>query len=32
MAAEQKNLESATLSYTQLTLICVNCHKELRHQ
>lgn len=30
MAAEEKNLDSATLSYTQMTHSCVNCHKVLR--
>jgi hypothetical protein len=30
MAAEQKNIDGATLSYTQMTVSCVNCHKLLR--
>jgi hypothetical protein len=29
-AAREKNLESATLGYMQLTLSCVNCHKVVR--
>ena len=29
-AAKQQDIDSATLSYTQLTLSCVNCHKLLR--
>lgn len=29
-AAHQKNLERATLAFTQLTISCVNCHKQLR--
>jgi cytochrome c556 len=29
-AAEAKNLDSAALAYTQLTLSCVNCHKYVR--
>ncbi len=28
--AEERNLDGATLSYTQMTLSCVNCHRELR--
>ena len=32
MAAEEKNIDSATLSYTQMTHSCVNCHKLLRRQ
>lgn len=28
--AQQDNLEGATLAFTQLTLSCVNCHKQLR--
>ncbi|MCA9135423.1 MAG: hypothetical protein KDB00_01655 [Planctomycetales bacterium] len=32
MAAEEKNIDSATLSYTQMTHSCVNCHKTLRRQ
>jgi len=30
--AEDKNLDGATLAFTQLTVSCVNCHKELRKQ
>ena len=30
MAAEQRNLDGATLAYTQMTLSCINCHKLLR--
>ena len=30
MAAENKNIDGATLSYTQMTHSCVNCHKLLR--
>ncbi len=30
MAAEEKNIDGATLSYTQMTVSCVNCHKLLR--
>ncbi|MBI3463229.1 MAG: hypothetical protein HY000_09245 [Planctomycetes bacterium] len=30
--AEAKNLEGASLAYTQLTLSCVNCHKHIRAQ
>jgi len=32
MAAENKNIDAATLSYTQMTFSCVNCHKLLRKQ
>ena len=32
LAAKDKNIDSATLSYTQMTLSCVNCHKLLRNQ
>lgn len=32
MAAEEKNIDAATLSYTQMTHSCVNCHKLLRRQ
>ncbi len=32
MAAEKKNIDSATLSYTQMTHSCVNCHQVLRRQ
>lgn len=28
--AEEKNLDGATLAFTQMTISCVNCHKELR--
>lgn len=28
--AREKNLDSATLGYVQLTLSCVNCHKVVR--
>ena len=28
--SEQQNLDGATLAFTQLTLSCVNCHKEIR--
>ena len=30
MAAENKNIDGATLSYTQMTHSCVNCHKLIR--
>ena len=30
MAAEQQNIEAATLSYTQMTVSCVRCHQLLR--
>jgi hypothetical protein len=30
-AAQEKNLDSATLGYVQLTLSCVNCHKVVRN-
>jgi len=30
MAAEQKNIDGASLAYMQMTLSCVNCHKLLR--
>ena len=30
--AEDKNLDGATLAFTQMTISCVNCHKELRKQ
>ena len=30
MAAEQKNIDGATLSYTQMTVSCVRCHQLLR--
>jgi hypothetical protein len=29
-AADEKNLDGATLAYTQLTISCVNCHKHVR--
>ncbi len=29
-AASQRNLDAATLAYTQLTVSCVNCHKIVR--
>ena len=29
-AASTRNLEAATLAYTQLTISCVNCHKIVR--
>ncbi len=32
LAAKEKNLDGATLSYTQMTLSCVNCHKLIRSQ
>ncbi|MCB9922715.1 MAG: hypothetical protein H6822_11070 [Planctomycetaceae bacterium] len=28
--SEQQNLDGATLAFTQLTISCVNCHKEIR--
>jgi hypothetical protein len=28
--AERKNVEGASLGFTQLTISCVNCHKQLR--
>lgn len=31
-AAENKDIDAATLSYTQMTFSCVNCHKLLRKQ
>jgi hypothetical protein len=31
-AADEKNLDGATLAYTQQTLSCVNCHKYVRTQ
>ena len=30
LAAKEKNIDGATLSYTQMTHSCVNCHKLLR--
>ncbi len=32
MAAEKKNIDSATLAYTQMTHSCINCHKLIRRQ
>lgn len=32
MAAESKNIDGATLAYTQMTRSCVNCHKLIRSQ
>ncbi|KAA5542084.1 hypothetical protein FYK55_14845 [Roseiconus nitratireducens] len=32
MAAEKESIDGATLSYTQMTHSCVNCHKLLRRQ
>ena len=29
-AADEKNLDGAALAYTQLTISCVNCHKQVR--
>jgi len=29
-AADDKNLDAAALAYTQLTISCVNCHKQVR--
>jgi hypothetical protein len=29
-AAREKNIDAATLAYTQLTISCVNCHKIVR--
>lgn len=31
-AAEDKNIDGATLSYTQMTHSCVSCHKLIRRQ
>ena len=31
-SAEHDNLDGATLGFTQMTISCVNCHKELRSQ
>ena len=28
--ADKRNIDGATLAFTQLTLSCVNCHKQLR--
>ena len=30
LAAEEKNIDGVTLSYTQMTHSCVNCHRVLR--
>ncbi|MBX7166081.1 MAG: hypothetical protein K1X74_07000 [Pirellulales bacterium] len=30
-AADDHNLDAAALAFTQLTLSCVNCHKQLRN-
>ena len=30
--ARKKNVEGATLAFTQLTISCVNCHKKLREE
>lgn len=32
MAAEQKNIDGATLSYLQITQSCINCHKLIRRR
>ena len=32
MAAEEKNIDGATLAYTQMMHSCVNCHKLIRRQ
>lgn len=29
--AKQENIEGVTMGFNQLTLSCVNCHKQLRH-
>lgn len=31
-AAEDKNIDGATLAYTQMTVSCVNCHKVIRKE
>ena len=31
-AADDANLDGATLAFTQMTISCVNCHKELRKE
>ncbi len=31
-SAREKNIDGAALAFTQLTLSCVNCHKEIRSQ
>ena len=30
--AEDKDLDGATLAFTQMTVSCVNCHKQIRSQ
>ncbi len=30
--AEDENIDGATLAFTQMTISCVNCHKEVRKQ
>ena len=30
LAAQEKNLDGATIAYIQLTLSCVHCHKLVR--
>ena len=32
LAAERKNIDGATLAFTQMTISCVNCHKALRDE
>jgi hypothetical protein len=32
LAAEKKNIDAATLAYSQMTVSCVNCHKLIRTQ
>ena len=32
LAAEDKNIDGATLAYTQMTVSCVNCHKLIRRR
>ena len=32
ISAEDKNIDGATLAYTQMTVSCVNCHKLIRGQ
>lgn len=32
LAAEEKNIDGATLAYTQMTVSCVNCHKLIRRR
>lgn len=31
-SAEDENIDGATLAFTQMTISCVNCHKEVRKQ